>query len=50
MKPSSAANSDALTWDFDRVIVGHNAVAETNGKEGLKKALANKDMLLRFVK
>ena len=36
---------ELLTWDFDRVIVGHNAVVETNGKEGLKQGLANKGML-----
>jgi hypothetical protein len=36
---------ELLTWDFDRLIVGHNAVVETNGKEGLKTALANKGML-----
>ena len=36
---------ELLAWDFDRIIVGHNAVVETNGKEGLKKALVNKGML-----
>jgi len=36
---------ELLTWDFDRIIVGHNAVVETNGKAGLQQALANKGML-----
>jgi hypothetical protein len=36
---------ELMTWDFDRIIVGHNEVIETGGKEGLKKALANKGML-----
>ena len=36
---------ELLTWDFDRIIVGHNAIVETNGREGLKQALANKGML-----
>jgi hypothetical protein len=34
-----------LTWDFDRIIVGHNEVVETNGKACLKQALENKRML-----
>lgn len=36
---------ELLTWDFDRIIVGHNEVVETDGKEGLRQALANKGML-----
>jgi hypothetical protein len=36
---------ELLAWDFDRIIVGHNAVVEIGGKEGLKKALANKGMM-----
>jgi len=36
---------ELLTWDFDRIIVGHNAVLETNGKQRLKSALARKGML-----
>jgi hypothetical protein len=36
---------ELLTWDFDRIIVGHNTVVESNGKEGLRHALANKGML-----
>ena len=34
-----------LTWDFDRIIVGHNYVVESNGRESLKQALARKGML-----
>jgi len=36
-----------LTWDFDRIVVGHCEVVETNGKERLKQGLANKGMLPR---
>jgi hypothetical protein len=36
---------ELLTWDFDRIIIGHNAVLETNGKQRLKSALARKGML-----
>lgn len=36
---------ELLTWDFDRIIVGHHAVLETNGKQRLKSALARKGML-----
>lgn len=36
-----------LAWDFDRIIVGHNEPVESNGKERLKRALANKGMLPR---
>jgi hypothetical protein len=35
---------ELMTWDFDRIIVGHNEMIETNGKELLKRALANKGM------
>lgn len=31
--------------DFDRIIVGHNAIVESNGKQLLAEALANKGML-----
>ncbi|SDU17794.1 hypothetical protein SAMN05444156_2431 [Verrucomicrobium sp. GAS474] len=34
-----------LEWDFDRIIAGHNEVVETGGKEGLRRALANHDVL-----
>ena len=37
--------SELLTWDFDRIIVGHNAVVEMDGKNKLKRALLNKGML-----
>jgi hypothetical protein len=36
---------ELLTWDFDRIIVGHNEVVESEGKARLKQALANKGML-----
>ena len=36
---------ELLTWDFDRIIVGHNEVVETNGKACLKQALKNKGMV-----
>lgn len=36
---------ELLTWDFDRIIVGHNEVVPSEGKERLKVALANKGML-----
>jgi len=36
---------ELLTWDFDRIIVGHNEPVETGGKEKLKEALAHKGML-----
>jgi hypothetical protein len=39
--------NELLTWDFTRIIVGHNALVETNAKPGLKTALANKGMLPR---
>jgi hypothetical protein len=35
---------ELMTWDFDRVIVGHNEIVDSNGKELLKRALANKGM------
>jgi hypothetical protein len=37
--------SQLLTWDFDRIIVGHHEVVESGGKERLKSALARKGML-----
>lgn len=36
---------EMLAWDFDRIIVGHSRLVETNGKELLKQALARKKML-----
>jgi len=36
---------ELMTRDFDRIIVGHNAIVETNGKQLLAQALANKGML-----
>jgi hypothetical protein len=36
---------ELLTWDFDRIVVGHREVVETNGKDGLKRGLAAKGML-----
>jgi len=36
---------DLMTRDFDRIIVGHNAIVETDGKHLLAQALANKGML-----
>ncbi len=36
---------ELLTWDFDRIIVGHNEVVDTEGKARLKQALKNKGML-----
>ena len=36
---------ELFTWDFDRIIVGHNAVVPSGGKEGLRQALANKGIL-----
>jgi hypothetical protein len=36
---------ELLEWDFDRIIVGHNDIVPTNGRELLKKALASKGML-----
>jgi hypothetical protein len=36
---------ELLTWDFDRIIVGHNQVVESDGVEELKDALASKNML-----
>jgi hypothetical protein len=36
---------ELLTWDFDRIIVGHKDPIESGGKEGLKKALDSKGML-----
>jgi hypothetical protein len=35
---------ELMAWDFDRIIVGHKEVVESNGKELLKQALANKGM------
>jgi hypothetical protein len=35
---------ELMTWDFDRIIVGHNEIVNSNGKELLKRALANKGM------
>jgi hypothetical protein len=29
-----------LTWDFDRVIVAHNSIVETGGKEAVTRAFA----------
>ena len=43
--PYDRSVRELLTWDFDRIIVGHNEVVETNGKACLKKALENKGML-----
>jgi hypothetical protein len=40
-----ASVRELFTWDFDRIIVGHNAIVETGGKEGLKRGLASKGML-----
>ena len=34
-----------LAWDFDRIVVGHKEVVETNGKERLKQGLASKGIL-----
>jgi hypothetical protein len=36
---------ELLTWNFDRIIVGHNQVVETDGRERLREALAHKGML-----
>jgi glyoxylase-like metal-dependent hydrolase (beta-lactamase superfamily II) len=36
---------ELLSWDFDRIIVGHDQPVETNGKELLRQALARKKML-----
>jgi hypothetical protein len=38
---------ELLTWDFDRIITGHNEPVPTNGKEALKRALRSKGMLPR---
>jgi hypothetical protein len=37
--------SELLSWDFDRIVVGHSEPVETDGKEGLMRALAAKGML-----
>jgi hypothetical protein len=42
--PYDRAIRELMTWDFDRIIVGHNKIIETGGKEGLKRALAAKGM------
>ncbi|HEY8965815.1 MAG TPA: hypothetical protein VIM58_05195 [Candidatus Methylacidiphilales bacterium] len=34
-----------LTWDFDRIVVGHGAVVETGGKEGFRTAFLAKGFL-----
>ena len=36
---------ELLAWDFDRIIVGHNEPVESGGKDGLRLALAAKNML-----
>jgi hypothetical protein len=36
---------ELLSWDFDRIIPGHNEVVESGGKAGLEKALAHRGML-----
>ncbi|PTY04490.1 hypothetical protein DB346_03380 [Verrucomicrobia bacterium LW23] len=39
--------TELMTWDFDRIIVGHNKPVETNGRELLREALERKGMLPR---
>lgn len=34
-----------LSWDFDRIIVGHQLVVETGGKKKLREALEGKGLL-----
>lgn len=34
-----------LSWDFDRIIVGHDTVVPSNGRDALAAALKNKGML-----
>ena len=36
---------ELFTWDFDRIIVGHNAVVPTDGKKGLREGMASKGIL-----
>jgi hypothetical protein len=36
---------ELLSWDFDRIIVGHREPVESGGKAGLEQALASKGML-----
>ncbi len=36
---------ELMTWDFDRIIVGHNELVPVNGKQLLAEALARKGML-----
>lgn len=36
---------ELLTWDFDRIIVGHDEPVSTNGRQLLGEALARKGML-----
>jgi hypothetical protein len=38
---------ELLAWDFDRIIVGHNEIVETDGKARFTQALARKGMLPR---
>jgi hypothetical protein len=43
IKDRAAAAQSAqqiLTWDFDRVIVAHNSIIETSGKEAVRRAFA----------
>jgi hypothetical protein len=40
-----ASLRELMTWDFDRIIVGHNEPVESNGKQLLREALARKGML-----
>jgi hypothetical protein len=42
--PYERSLRELMTWDFDRIIVGHNRAVETGGKEGLRRALARKGM------
>ena len=42
--PYNRSLQELMTWDFDRIIVGHNKILETGGKEGLGRALAAKGM------
>jgi len=40
-----ASITTLLSWDFDRVIVGHGDVIETQGKEKVRQALQKADLL-----
>jgi hypothetical protein len=42
--PYDRSLRELMTWDFDRIIVGHNKLIETGGKEGLKRALTARGM------